>query len=401
MVWSKTASGVPWIAVALQGEGADLLFPCKDHPSDRPAQAWMRVTVPDPLVAVGPGKLESVKQNPDKTSTYNWHMSMPIANYSIVFNAAPYKLVEASAKSVTGQDVPIQFYVLPEDAAKAPQLIGEVKKYLAFMEKYCGPYPFRTEKLGIVETPHLGMEHSTAIAYGNKFRFNSDGADWLMLHEFGHEWWANLVTASDWKDFWIHEGFQTYMDTLYQEETNGRAAYLAAMKGKVRGTQNKIAVAPLTATASDQIYGGDIYDKGALVLHALRFLIGDKAFFASIRHMAYPSKESEGWTDGRAERLVTTNDFINIVNKETGKDFRWFFDVYVRQPKLPQLEATVTGKTLNLKWIVPDGLIFPMPVDVLVDGVSKRIPMTGGTGSVSFTGNPPVVDPDGWVLKAS
>ena len=107
----------------------------------------MRITVPDPLVGVGPGKLVSTTKNSDKTATYVWHMSMPIANYCIVFNAAPYKLVEDSAKSVGGQTIPIQFYVLPEDFEKAPKLISELKKYLAFMEKYCGPYPFRTEKL--------------------------------------------------------------------------------------------------------------------------------------------------------------------------------------------------------------------------------------------------------------
>ena len=182
MMWSKTPSGADWVSVALQGEGADLLFPCKDHPSDRANHATMRLTVPDPLVAVGPGKLEKTERNPDKSSTFVWNMPLPINNYSLVFNAAPYALVKDSLKSVAGQTIPIHYYVLPENKDKAPRLIEEQKKYLAFMEKYCGPFPFRTVKCGIVETPHLVMEHSTATAYCNLYRFAPDGLDCLFLH---------------------------------------------------------------------------------------------------------------------------------------------------------------------------------------------------------------------------
>ncbi len=118
--------------------------------------------------------------------------------------------------------IPIKFYILPESYEKGASLIAETKKYVAFFEEYLGPYPYRSEKLGIAETPHLGMEHSTIIAYGNKFKYDKDGFDSLMFHELGHEWWANLVTASDWRDFWIHEGFQSFMDTLYVEKTKGQ-----------------------------------------------------------------------------------------------------------------------------------------------------------------------------------
>ena len=189
------------------------------------------MTVPDPLVASGPGKLESVKKNGERHVHLQLADDEPDRNYSIVFNAAPYKtVIEDAYKSIAGETLPIIFYVLPEDYDKAPKLIAEQKKYLAYYEKYLGPYPFRSQKVGIVETPHLGMEHSTDIAYGNQFKFDADGTDWLLLHEFGHEWWANLVTAADWKDFWLHEGFQSYMDTLYQEYLHGQDAYLKAMK---------------------------------------------------------------------------------------------------------------------------------------------------------------------------
>lgn len=397
-VWAKTASGADWVSVALQGDGADFIFPCKDHPSDRPDKATMRLTVPDPLIGVGPGILQSTKKNADQTTTYVWHMPMPINNYSLVFNAAPYELIKDTAKSVTGETIPLHYYVLPENKDKAPKLIEEQKKYLAFMEKFCGPFPFRNVKIGIVETPHLGMEHSTAIAYGNKYRFAPDGLDWLLLHEFGHEWWANLVSNADWRDMWIHEGFQSFLDTFYIEQIRGKDAYFTAMKSRRRAIRNVAPVAPRAESGPD-IYGGDIYDKGALVLHSLRYLIGDEAFLRSVRRMAYPTPESEKWTDGRALRLVTTDDYLTIASAEAKQDLSWFFEVYLRQAKLPELKKEVKDNTLTLAWVTPENLLFPMPVDVVVDGKTIKVPMTGGKGSVKFTGEEPVIDPNGWVLK--
>jgi aminopeptidase N len=407
-IWAKTPSGSDWVSVALQNDGADLLFPCKDHPSDKAATASMHISVPNGLVATGPGKFErTTKPNNDYT-TYNWRMTNPIANYSVVFNAAPYKTVEDSYKSIAGDTLPIIFYVLPEDADKAPRLIEEQKKYLAFYEKYLGPYPFRSQKVGIVETPHLGMEHSTNIAYGNQFKFDADGTDWLLLHEFGHEWWANLVTAADWKDFWIHEGFQSYMDTLYQEYLHGQDTYLKAMAGRAKNFKNIQPVAPREAKIAYQVYmdapdyvnsDGDIYGKGAYFLHTLRYLIGDKAFFAALHHMAYPTKEMETYTDGRQERLVTTDDFLTIAEQDSGMKLGWLFEMYLRQPKLPKLVSETAGSTLNLHWETPNNVPFPMPIDVEVNGKTQRVEMKDGKASINFTGTTPLVDPKGWVLK--
>ncbi len=408
-VWSKTADGSPWIAVALEGEGVDLLFPAKDDPSDRPDSAAMHLTVPDPLVAVGPGKLQRVVKHGDGTSTYDWWMSQPITNYSIVFDAAPYRLLKDRVKSVGGQTIPIDFYVLPEHAEKGPLLIAETKKYLAYYEKYLGPYAFRTQKLGIVETPHLGMEHSTAIAYGNGFRFDKDGMDWLMLHEFGHEWWANLVTMASERDMWLHEGFQSFMDSFYQETIHDQAAYRASMAARRRRLVDKQPVAPREGlyalsswndAANNLESDEDIYDKGALVLHALRYLVGDAAFFRALRHMAYPDPAMEKVTDGRQERFATTDDFLTIAEKDSGMRLGWFFEVYLRQPKLPRLVTEVSGNALSLRWDTPNGLPFPMPVDVQVDGKVQRVPMPAGQATITFSGAPPVVDPYGWVLRA-
>ncbi|MGB7070860.1 MAG: M1 family metallopeptidase [Pyrinomonadaceae bacterium] len=418
-MWEKTPSGADWISIAMQNDGADILFPCKDHPSDKADTAEMDVTVPDPLVAAGPGRFEGVTKNANGTSTYKWLVTNPIPNYSILFDAAPYRVIKDSVKSVTGETIPIEFYILPESYDNGAKLIAETKKYNAFFEKYLGPFPWRSQKLGIVETPHLGMEHSTHIAYGNKFRFGKDGFDWLMFHEFGHEWWSNLVTASDWRDFWIHEGFQSFMDTLYIEETKGKDAYFDAMRARSKATRNMQPVAPREPKIAYQVYmaepdylssDGDIYGKGAVVLHTLRYLIGDDAFFRSLRRMAYPIKAMETWTDGRQSRLVNTDDFLSIAEQESKTELDWFFELYLRQPKLPKLISSLATfqsgpknaklQFLTLSWETPNNLPFPMPVDVELNGRSQRVEMKDGKARVNFTESAPVVDPKGWVLRS-
>ena len=408
-MWKKTPSGADWVSIAMQNDGADLLFPVKDHPSDKANSVAMHITVPDPLVAAGPGKFVNVTRNSDGWSTYSWKMTNPIPNYEILFNAAPYRVIKDTTKSITGETIPIEFYILPESYDNGAKLIEETKKYNAFFEKYLGPFPWRSQKLGIVETPHLGMEHATLIAYGNKFKYNEHGFDSLMLHEFGHEWWANLVTASDWRDFWIHEGFQSFMDSFYLEHLGKKDAYFTSMKGRAKNTLNIQAVAPREPTPAYQIYllapdyiksNGDIYGKGAVVLHTLRYLIGDDAFFRSLRRMAYPTKAMERLTDGRQTRLVNTDDFLTIAEAESKMDLDWFFELYLRQPKLPKLVTESAGSTMNLRWETPNNRPFPMPIDVVVNGKTQRVEMKDGKGSFSFTGTLPVVDPNGWVLKA-
>ena len=169
------------------------------------------------------------------------------------------------------------------------------------------------------------------------------------------------------------------------------------------------AVAPREAMPAYQVYllapdyiksNGDIYGKGAVVLHTLRYLIGDDAFFRSLRRMAYPTKEMEKWTDGRQTRLVNTDDFLAIAEEESKMELDWFFEMYLRQPKLPKLVTETSGNTLSLRWDTPNGMPFPMPIDVEVNGKTQRVVMNEGKGSVSLSGAAPIVDPNGWVLKA-
>lgn len=410
-VWSKTKDGQPWVATAVQNDGADLWFPVKDHPSDKPDTTRLHFTVPKPLVAASNGRLESVVDNKDGTRTYNWFVSQPISNYCIALNIAPYKLIEDKVKSVSGEMIPIQFFVLPEDFEKSQSLVDLAKKYNAFFEKYLGPYPFRADKIGIAETPHLGMEHQTITAYGNSFKYDANGDDWLLFHEFGHEWWANLVTAPDWNDFWIHEGFQSFMDTFYVETTKGKEAYFLAMKNRYRGLRNIKAVAPREAQTTTQIYmlppdytksDGDIYGKGALVLNSLRYYIGDDAFFKSIRKMAYPDPKMEKVTNGKQFHFGTTDDFLKIAERESGKKLGWFFELYLRQPKLPKLVAETKNNELELRWETPNDMPFPMPVEVKINGEIKRVEMKNGKGSLPLSQDAKFeIDPNGWVLKQS
>lgn len=409
-VWSKTKDGEPWFATAVQNDGADLWFPVKDHPSDKADTTSLHFTVPANLVAASNGKLKSVDDNKNGTKTFNWEVSQPISNYCIALNVAPYKLLEDSVKSITGEMIPIKFYILPQDEAKGRSLIELTKKYNAFFEKYLGPYPFRADKIGIVETPHLGMEHQSITAYGNEFKYGADGEDQLMFHEFGHEWWANLVTAPDWNDFWIHEGFQSFMDTFYVEETKGKAAYFTVMKNRLKNLKNVKPVAPREARTTTEMYmlppdytksDGDIYGKGALILHTLRYYIGDDAFFRSLRRMAYPDPKMEKVSNGKQFHFATTDGFLKIAEKESGKKLDWFFELYLRQPALPKLISETKANELVLSWETPDNLSFPMPVEVKIGGEMKKVEMKNGKESISIPQDAKVeIDPNGWVLKA-
>jgi aminopeptidase N len=312
--------------------------------------------------------------------------------------------------SVSGKSLPVTFWVLPEDYDKGAGLAKQVKEFLSFYEEYLGPYPFRDEKLGIAQTKHLGMEHQTIIAYGNNFKNNDDGFDGLMLHELGHEWWGNMVTASDWRDMWLHEGFQSFMDTLYVERLHGKDAYLKSMSSRMKSLRNKQPVAPRESRTTTEIYmagpdylnsDGDIYGKGAVILHTLRYLIGDKAFFKALRTMAYPDPRMEKLTDGHQTRFANTDDFLHIVEKESGMELGWFFEVYLRHFELPKLISETSGNQVRLRWEVPNGLSFPMPIEVKVGDMTKRIEMPDGVTSVVIKpGQTVVADPLNWILKA-
>ncbi|HMQ00587.1 MAG TPA: M1 family metallopeptidase, partial [Cyclobacteriaceae bacterium] len=238
--WERDSAGNPWIAITCQMEGAKIYFPCKDHPSDEPNEgAEMIITVPKGLTVAGPGILKKVSHGKN-TSTFHWRTNYTINNYGIVFNVGKYALVTREYTTINGNKVPMHYYVLEENKDKAPHLLYLLERSARVLEKYFGEYPFVKEKIGIAETPHLGMEHQTMNAYGNQYRYSKIGGedfDWLLHHEFGHEWWANKVSNKDWAHMWIQEGICSFGDHLFTLEMEGEEAYNERMRETGRRTQ--------------------------------------------------------------------------------------------------------------------------------------------------------------------
>lgn len=408
--WARTADGRPWIATTSVNEGADILWPVKDHPSDKPDSVAVHITVPRGLVAATAGRPRGSRDNPDGTTTWDWFVSTPISNYEVMLDIAPYRTITREYTSVTGERFPVTYWVLPENYPQGVALMDEIVRHLRFFERLLGPYPFRADKYGVAETPHLGMEHQTLIAYGNRYRRNVDGYDELHQHELAHEWWGNLITAREWSDYWLHEGFGSYMQPLYAEQLHGRKAYLANIRRQREGIRNLHPIAPREPLTAAEVYfeppdyvrsTGDIYAKGSVVLHTLRWLVGDSLFFPTLRRFLYPTPESERVTNGRQVRMVSTDDFIATAERITGRELSWFFEVYVRRAELPKLEAIQDDDELRLRWSAPGGLPFPMPIEVEIDGARRRVEVPATGTSIRVPRGATVrVDPDGWVLRA-
>jgi aminopeptidase N len=410
-VWTTTPSGEPWIATAVQGEGADVWWPVKDHVSDKPDSMSIRVRVPEPLVVATNGRLTGVEEHPDGTRTYDWFVSTPISAYNVALNIAPYEVLEAEHTSVSGEVFPVFLYVLPTDVDRGRHLLVEILEHLRFYEELLGPYPFRADKYGVAQTPHLGMEHQTIIAYGARFDPGAmtGGINWgfdaLHHHELAHEWWGNLVTNSDWRDMWLHEGFGTYMQALYAERIGGPELYHAYLAAQRNGIANLGPLAPRESRTAGQIYfdsGSDIYSKGAWFLHTLRWVIGDEDFFGTLRRMAYPDPLLERVTDGNHTRFATTDDYLRVVEGISGMDLDWLFEIYLRQPTLPRLTSERSAASIHLSWEVPAGLDFPMPLEVDIDGERRRVVIDSSGLEIEVPANAEVtLDPDGWILRSN
>ena len=404
-LWETTPSGEPWIAVSCETYGADVWWPVKDHPSDEPDSMALHFTVPRPLVAASNGRLRDVTENADSTRTYRWFVSTPINNYGVSLNVAPYVEVTTTFESVSGRTVPVTFYALPENEAKARAALPGFMDHMRHFEEMLGPYPFQVDKYGIAEVPYLGMEHQTIIAYGADYRFDAMaridwGFDALHQHELAHEWFGNMVTPPDFNDLWLNEAFAQYSQPLYAESRLGveKARELQAIhRSRIRNNLPLAAREPRTAR---QAYRASIYYKGAWVLQSLRYVMGDDAFFTTLRRWTYPEGSEELVRDGCACRFATTEDFVQLASEVAGEDLAWFFEVYVRQPELPRLVAEWEGEELRLSWEVPGGLPFPMPIDVEVNGRAHRVEMPGGRATLSlFEGAAVEIDPERWVLR--
>ena len=405
-VWATAPTGEPWIATAVQGEGCDLFWPCIDHPMGEPEVVTQHITVPDPLVAAGNGVAMGMDQH-DGWRTWHWRTENP-NTYAIALNIGPYELLQDEYESRFGNTIPLRFWHLRGNGDKAARLFEEFPLMLDFFESSIGPYPFAGEKMGVVETPHLGMEHQTINAYGNDYKQSEYGFDWLLQHEFAHEWFGNQLTNVNWDDMWLHEGFGSYMQPLYGQYLRGDAAYYAQLHGQRTSLANKYPVVSGKPMLEEAVYdkehgpGNDIYAKGSVMLHSLRELIGDEAFFAATRRLVYGTDQPR--PGNFAPRYASTGDFIDIVNDVTGKDYRWFFDVYLYSAALPELVATRDAEGLALRWKTAGDKPFPMPVDVRVGGVDGdvvTVAMTGGNGHVDLPDDAVyTLDPHSRVLRA-
>jgi aminopeptidase N len=405
-VWAKTSDGRPWIATAVQGEGCDLFWPCIDNPVFEPRRADLHITVPAGLKAPSNGVLARIDTLPDGRTTWHWSAKNPTI-YGLSLNIGPYEELKADYRSRFGNMIPLHYWYLPGDEAKAGALFAEIPPTLDFFEALIGPYPFGDEKVGVVNTPHLGMEHQTINAYGNAYRQAPEGFDWLFQHEFSHEWFANQLTVADWDDMWLHEGYGAYMQPLYGRWREGEGRYLAMLMKQRETIANIAPIVSGKPRTEEDVYdadkggpGGDIYVKGSWMLHTLRWLIGDAAFFDATRRAVY------GRTDPKpgnfAPRYSSSKEYRAIVDRVTGSDYGWFFDVYLDQAALPELVDTRDKGVLTLAWKAPGGRPFPMPVEVEIDGKLQRLAMTGGRDTIAVTdGAHVVIDPMARILRRS
>jgi len=399
-VWSKTPDGKPWIATAVQGEGCDLFWPCKDHFADKADSMRIRLTVPNGLSAVTNGVLQQVRAVGADKQEFDWLLSVPASDYNIALNIGPYTRIQDSYQSVNGATVPIEFWALPENADKARALLNDdVKGQVAWYERRLGPYPWGTQKLGFVETPHLGMEHQTVNAYGKGYKRDEYGFDWLLQHELAHEWFGNLITHQTLNHAWLHEGFGLYMQPAYARDKLGMAAYHYQMYKSYLGLQNCEPIVRQGQVTSDEAFNPDIYGKGGWTLHTLRYLVGEEVFWAATRELLYGTDTPQTLAYPIAPRYRTSEEFVQIINRRTGKDYQWLFDVYLADAELPSVQVESSQGQITLSWHTSGNKPFPMPLPVVFKGQAQTLDFSKGPVVLRGEVAELSIDPDMWILR--
>lgn len=390
--WTKDTLGNPWLAVTAEASGGQIFFPCKNHPSDEPNEGGdLIITVPKGLVVAGPGMLQKITKN-KKTDTYFWKTNYTINNYNLVFNAGNYAVAEKMYTTIEGNKVPIQFYVLKHNLYKAAHHLEIMERIAKVREKYFGEYPWVKEKIGIVETPHLGMEHQTMNAYGNKFKYEKAGGfdnDWLMNHEFGHEWFGNKVTVNDWADYWIQEGICSFGDALYTREMDGEQAYINRFKESSFRIANLKPVVQGKDLDEVAAYIPDIYSKGSFFMHTLRYVIGDDIFFPALKKLSTDKQYT-------LDNLINTDDVEQLFSKASAADLKPLFNLFLRT--IQKLEIHVTALKENKYKIELSNIEMTLPIDIVTDKGKQRMMVTK-KGIVVTSAILPQLDPDMYYLK--
>ena len=347
--------------------GASLWWPVKDHIYDEPDSVKMSVTIPKGLFCVSNGILTSRVDHGDRT-TFNWKTSYPINTYNVTINIGDYR--HFSIPYPKNPLMKLDFYVLPYHLERAQEFFQKSVRVLEVYESYYGEYPWMRDGYKLIESPFEGMEHQTAIAFGSKFRDNYQN-NYLIIHETAHEWWGNSVSAGDYAEVWLQEGFATYSEALFAEKTNGHEAYLKTLRVYSNLIRNKQPVVGPQNVNYWNYKDSDVYVKGALMLHSLRNAIDNDVLFFDILRTFYQLNKYG---------TVHTGDFISLVNKKTGDDYSLFFQQYLYTRKSPKLEYYCYKSGDNqicyayrLSNTIPG---FFMPIQVTVDGKITKLKAT-------------------------
>ncbi len=400
-VWEETSNGDPWIGVACEFEGADIWWPCKDHPSDEPDSMYMSYTVQDPMQCVSNGQYLGSTSNGNGTTTYDWFISTPINNYNVSIYAADFMLIEDNYMSTIGDSIPFRFWVLPEDYNTAVDYMDVFQAEFDFLESICGPFPFGSDKHGWAHAPYWGMEHQTIIAYGHNFTTNSWGFDYIHYHELAHEWWGNLITAKDWADVWIHEGMATYTEALYVEYLSGMDKYHQYMDQKRPANNHQNPLAPYDSLTTDEGFSLNPYNRGASVMHTLRWHLGDSLFFELFERWAYPDSTDYDNTNGRQCRILNTDDMKDQAEEVTGLELDPFWDVFFREASYPVLHVVKGYAETEFTWETENNVLLDVDVPIRVNGEDRVVEMTDGVGTTDASYEDELlIDPKKWILMA-
>lgn len=366
VIWTKDKNGNPWISVACQGLGASVWYPCKDHQSDEPDSASITMIVPDTLVAVSNGRMRDKVSKGDGTTAYTWAVTNPINNYNIIPYIGRYVHWHEDFSGEKGH-LDCDYWVLDYNIDKAKEQFKQVAKMLKCFEYWFGPYPFYEDGYKLVEAPHLGMEHQSAVAYGNNFANGYRGTDlsatgwglkwdFIIVHESGHEWFGNNITSNDVADMWVHESFTNYSETLFTTCEYGKEAgndYVIGTRAKIQN--NSPVQGPYGV---NQEGSGDMYYKGGNMIHTIRQVINDDEKFRNILR---------GLNEKFYHKTVDGADIKNYISKASGIDFSKVFDQYLNTTQIPELEYKISGKKITYRWTnCING--FNLPLKVNVDG---------------------------------
>lgn len=368
MVFSKDGQNKPWIGVAVQGTGASLWYPVKDSQSDEPDHgATIRVAVPNGLMNVSNGRFMGNTNLGNGYTRWDWQVVNPINNYDITINIADYAHIHDMHNGLD-----LDYYVLKENEQKARKQFEEVKPMLDCFQSKFGAYPFSEDGYKLVETPYLGMEHQSAVAYGNKYQKGYRGGDlsgtgigmlfdYIVVHESGHEWFGNSITSQDIADMWVHEAFTTYTESVYVECRWGYDSAMKYINGQSRAIRNDRPIVGIFGVNKEG--SGDMYFKGTLMLNTIRHIIDDDAkWWAMLLKFAETYKK----------QIVTGQQVTGFFNRESGLDLTPVFNQYLHYTSIPVLELRKKGKHLQYRWSA-DEPGFNMPVDIFISRAKTRI----------------------------